>query len=238
VRLFALEGDPRSSSAEKRLWAWADALTPFDRADDYAQAIMDLGATCCTPTRPTCPECPLAALCRAFIQGRQEALPQARASKTVPTVVQVGLLLADRQGRLLVRRRPLSGLLGGLWEFPTAEVLPGFTPEMTAQTLLGECGRDGEAFEVGRVAHAYSHFRLDLRLYRTTVSDCGRVAEGDGEWRTGAELHDLALHGAHKKALKFVGRDSPSSALRAPSPLREKGCAAPLPRGEGGRQAG
>src|SRR5512133_1839360 len=76
VRLFALDGDPRSPAAEKQLWHWAEALTPAERADDYAQAIMDLGATCCMPTKPSCTECPLAAHCIAYAQGRSAALPE------------------------------------------------------------------------------------------------------------------------------------------------------------------
>lgn len=205
VRLFALEGDPRSTTAEKQLWSWAETLTPVERADDYAQAIMDLGATCCTPTKPNCSECPLATHCQAFAQGRQEELPQARAKVAVPTVVQVGLLLADAQGRLLVRRRPLSGLLGGLWEFPTREVLPDSTPERTARLLLKESGGSGEVKESGAVAHAYSHFKLDLRLYRAILAAPERVAEEAGEWCSPDELRSLSLHGAHKKALKLLG---------------------------------
>ncbi|OGR32280.1 MAG: A/G-specific adenine glycosylase [Desulfuromonadales bacterium GWC2_61_20] len=204
VRLFALEGDPRSSAAEKQLWLWAESLTPAERADDYAQAIMDLGATCCTPTKPNCPECPLAVHCQAFTQGRQDELPQARAAKAVPTVQQVGLLLADKRGRLLVRRRPMNGLLGGLWEFPTREVLPGATPEASARLLLQELGGSGSVEEAGKVAHAYSHFKLDLRFYRGKAGTAGYVGEGEHDWLTAAALRELALHGAHKKALKFI----------------------------------
>jgi A/G-specific adenine glycosylase len=204
VRLFALEGDPRSAIAEKQLWQWAEVLTPVERADDYAQAIMDLGATCCTPTRPSCVECPLSAHCQACAQGRQEELPQARAGKVVPTVVEVGLLLADGEGRLLVRRRPMSGLLGGLWEFPTRAVLSGSTPEATARLLVQELGGGGPVTAVGTVAHAYSHFKLDLRLYRAPLGPAGLVGEGEHDWLAAAALRALALHGAHKKALKFI----------------------------------
>jgi A/G-specific adenine glycosylase len=203
VRLFALEGDPRAPAAQKQLWAWAEALTPAERPGDYAQAIMDLGATLCTPKRPDCPRCPLSALCLAYRQGRQEALPASRAKKAVPVVVQVALLL-ERGGRLLVRRRPLAGLLGGLWEFPTATVSPGEKPETAVRRLLAELGLGADPAAAGTVAHAYSHFKLDLRLFRASAADAGRVGEGEVLWCTAAELHNLALHGAHRKALKFV----------------------------------
>jgi A/G-specific adenine glycosylase len=203
VRLFALAGDPRSPAAEKQLWGWAETLTPVERPGDYAQAIMDLGATLCTPKRPDCPRCPLAALCLAYRQGRQEALPESRAKKPVPTVLQVALLL-ERRGRLLVRRRPLSGMLGGLWEFPAAEVRPGEAPEAAALRLLAELGFAETLAELGKVAHAYSHFRLDLRLFRAAAAEAGRVGEEEERWVDADALQELPLHGAHKKALKFV----------------------------------
>ncbi|HXV22573.1 MAG TPA: A/G-specific adenine glycosylase, partial [Desulfuromonadales bacterium] len=74
-RLFALAEDPRGPAAERKLWAWAEVLTPADRPHDYAQAIMDLGATLCTPKNPDCPRCPLAALCQARAQGLERELP-------------------------------------------------------------------------------------------------------------------------------------------------------------------
>jgi A/G-specific adenine glycosylase len=202
-RLFALGEDPRRPAAERKLWAWAEVLTPAERPHDYAQAIMDLGATLCTPKRPDCPRCPLAALCQARAQGRERELPLAGRKKAVPTVLQVALLL-ERNGRFLVRRRPLSGMLGGLWEFPTAAVPEGGTPLAAARSLLTELGLPATLAEAGEVAHAYSHFRLDLRLFRGSTEDFGRVSEGQERWAAVAGLQELPLHGAHKKALKFL----------------------------------
>lgn len=208
VRLLALDGDPRSTAAEKQLWSWAETLTPSARADDYAQAIMDHGATCCTPTKPTCLLCPLAPHCQANLQGRQAELPAKRKTKEVPTVVQVALLL-ERDSRWRVERRPLSGMLGGLWEFPTCVVAPGDEPTSIAAALAATYGVSNIS-EVGRVAHAYSHFKVDLRLYHGQVEEWGRVAEGEAEWVDREGLRGLSLHGAHKKALKFVGANNHS----------------------------
>ncbi|PKN12791.1 MAG: A/G-specific adenine glycosylase [Deltaproteobacteria bacterium HGW-Deltaproteobacteria-4] len=202
VRLLALDGDPRSSAAEKILWQSAEAVTPPERAGDYAQAIMDLGATCCTPTKPTCSLCPLAAHCHAFAQGRQDALPERRKTKAVPTVLQVALLL-ERDNRWRVERRPLSGMLGGLWEFPTCVVAVRDDPTTIAAVLAATYGV-GDIRETGRVAHAYSHFKVDLRLFSGQVEEWGRVAEGKAEWVDAEVLRGLSLHGAHKKALKFI----------------------------------
>jgi A/G-specific adenine glycosylase len=84
-RLHALKEDPRSGSGEKKLWAWAAELTPIDRPHDYAQAIMDLGATVCTPRSPECGDCPLQTCCRARSLGLEEELPLRSGGKKAPT---------------------------------------------------------------------------------------------------------------------------------------------------------
>ena len=132
-RLFAWLDDPRGSAAERRLWEWAEALTPEQAPHDYAQAIMDLGATICVPRTPRCELCPLVGLCLARREGVERELPRKRVAKAVPTVIQAALVL-HRKGRVLVRRRPLHGLLGGLWEFPTVAVAAG-SPASAARRL-------------------------------------------------------------------------------------------------------
>jgi A/G-specific adenine glycosylase len=207
VRLLALDGDPRSTAAEKQLWAWAETLTPSARADDYTQAIMDLGATCCTPTKPTCLLCPLAAHCQANLQGRQAELPAKRTMKAVPTVVQVALLL-ERDGRWRVERRPLSGMLGGLWEFPTCIVEGGSNPALVAAALAAPNGVH-DIHAAGQVALASPHFTVYLRISGGGGDEWGGVAEGEAEWVAAEVLRGLSLHGAHKKALKFICFPSP-----------------------------
>lgn len=205
-RLLAVESDPRATAVEKELWRWAEVLTPAERSHDYAQAIMDLGATLCAPRRPACPRCPLIGLCRARALGLELELPRRAAKKTVPTRMQVALLL-ERDGRLLVRRRPFSGMLGGLWEFPAVEVAEGQAPRVAARRLLADLGLGGEPTEAGRVRHAYSHFKLDLRLYRAALPVGFAVAEAaESRWLSPAEPNDPPLHGAHKKALSDLIR--------------------------------
>ncbi len=203
-RLFAWTDSPRSAVAEKQLWTWATALTPADRPHDYAQAIMDLGAILCTPRSPRCERCPLERLCRGRALGIAAELPCRRAKKLVPVRLHVALLL-EREGRLLVRRRPLDGMLAGLWEFPGGPVPEGMSPEAEAIRLLQELGGEGGLEFVGGVDHAYSHFRLDLRLYRGTALPATLVAEeAESCWLSAAELPEWALHGAHKKALALL----------------------------------
>lgn len=210
-RLLAVQDNPRATAVDKELWRWAEALTPENRPHDYAQAIMDLGATLCVPRRPTCPRCPLAGLCRAKALGLQGELPKSAAKKTVPTRMQAALLL-ERDGRLLVRQRPFSGMLGGLWEFPAVDVAEGQSPLLAVRRLLADLGLAGEPTEAGRVRHAYSHFKLDLRLYRAAGTAGFAIAEAAvNRWLTAAELADLPLHGAHKKVLTDLIQSEPST---------------------------
>jgi len=203
-RLFALQLPPRSSAAEKQLWLWAEELTPQQKVHDYTQAIMDLGATVCVPRRPLCQDCPLQQLCQAHKLGLEQQLPLKQKSKPVPTRKEIALLL-ERDGRYLVRRRPASGLLGGLWEFPTISLADGQKPEQQLGMLMHNFVASGKPQLIGRIEHVYCHFRLDLQLYRLSIGGLPQVGENENDWCTLAELSQLALHGAHKKALKELG---------------------------------
>jgi A/G-specific adenine glycosylase len=199
-RLYALQEPPRSSGAEKQLWLWAEELTPEVRVHDYTQAIMDLGATVCVPRNPLCMECPFKEFCQARALGLERQLPLKQKSKPVPTRHEAALLL-ECGGRYLVRRRPASGLLGGLWEFPTISVAEGEKTAEKLQLLKQEFVASGELKPLGSINHIYSHFRLKLQLFQLSLTDLPKVAEGENDWCALQDLAELALHGAHKKAL-------------------------------------
>lgn len=201
VRLFAWDQDPRSSRAEKQLWQWAEALTPEAHPHDYAQAIMDLGATVCVPRVPLCESCPLQELCQSFEQGCAELLPVARKQVKVPVRQQVALLI-KRSDLYLLRQRPAEGFLGGLWEFPAAEVSAEQQPRQAAGRLLSDLGLVGQLSEAGSVRHAYSHFKIELALFEVELDGVQSVAEeASYRWCPREDMQDLALHGAHRKAV-------------------------------------
>jgi A/G-specific adenine glycosylase len=101
-----------------------------------------------------------------------------------------------------VRRRSVEGFLGGLWEFPTVCVGEDEAVERTINRLTDDLALRGDPQPLGRVKHVYSHFRLDLHLYRLSVERA--EGAGDGRWLAVDELTRLALHGAHKKALDYL----------------------------------
>ena len=103
---------------ERRLWALSEALLPTRELADYTQALMDFGATVCSRHQPACDRCVLAGDCRALARGQVDALPTPRPRKTLPQRQAQWLLLLDHRQRILLGRRPESGIWGGLWSLP------------------------------------------------------------------------------------------------------------------------
>lgn len=200
-RLCALQQLPRSRSAEKQLWHWSEQLTPATRVHDYTQAIMDLGATLCTPRQPHCADCPVSELCQARQAGLEHQLPLKAAKKAIPTRWELTLVIRAQE-RYLVRRRPAEGFLGGLWEFPHVSMAEGDAVAKKLPWLMQEFGLTGEPEALGTIEHLYSHFRLQATVYWVESAVLPGVAEGETGWLGKEELAGLALHGAHKKVFK------------------------------------
>ncbi len=203
ARLTALRQPPRDREAEKQLWMWADLLTPAKRAHDYAQAIMDLGATVCVPRIPACDGCPLSGLCAAREAGLQNELPLAQKRGAVPVRHQL-IVIVDRNGQLLLRRRPPTGLLGGMWEFPCVEISDPEKPDGILREMLSSLPTWKAPKRLGRIRHAYSHFRLEAEVYRVTADPAAGVADGETFWHDADGLATRPLHGAHQKALALI----------------------------------
>jgi len=187
ARLHAVETP--LPAAKPTLNALAAAMTPADRPGDHAQALMDLGATICTPKRPACGICPLVAACAGRCAGIAETLP--RRTEKVPKPVRHGIawLALRRDGAVLVETRPPSGLLGGMLALPSgpwAEGTPAGTPPLAA---------DWRDLGV-EVRHTFTHFHLRLALAGA------RVATAPGDFRPAAEAGP-AMPTVMRKALRL-----------------------------------
>lgn len=175
-RLFDVSEDVRSSAGERRLWDLAAGHLPPGRAGDYNQALMDLGATLCTPRAPDCPSCPLAAGCQARLLGVQEQRPATKPKPAIPhyTVTAAVITRADPgtpEPLILIAQRPAKALLGGLWEFPGGKVQEGEDlPACLRREIFEELGTEIEVGQpVGVYRHAFTHFRLTLHAFYCTL---------------------------------------------------------------------
>jgi len=176
-RCFAVAGWPGRAAVQKRLWALAEMLTPRDRVAEYNQAMMDLGAVVCLRAHPDCAACPLSERCVARSEGRQSAYPSPKPRRRLPVREVRMLLITDEQGRLLLERRPASGVWGGLWCLP--ECALGQSPQQVCLNELGMLAVASECWPVRR--HTFSHFHLDITPVHLQVKDSTNcVMEGDG----------------------------------------------------------
>ena len=166
ARLFAVDLDPRSTPGQKALWDLAERLLPKGKSDSWNQALMELGALVCLPDNPTCLLCPVATSCEARTRGEVDRYPVRGERRKVP-VVQGICAIVRRGDKLLFVQRPAEGLLGGLWEFPTAE-LRGWKPRAgTAEDFVRETlGLEGSVeATLGVVRHIFTHRDLRLHLF-------------------------------------------------------------------------
>lgn len=191
ARLTCLETPVNTPAGERALWEIAEALVPAEGAGDWNQALMDLGATLCLPQAPRCLLCPLQGLCLAQREGRQAELPVRVAPSSRPHYQVTAGLIWNQQGELLIARRPLDKMLGGLWEFPGGKCENG---EELGACLQRELREELEIeVEVGErltvVEHGYTHFSITLHAFHCRhvageprplgVADCRWVRPDD-----------------------------------------------------------
>ena len=212
ARVFAVDADVKLGATRRQLQATVDRLLDADRPGRFNEAVMELGATVCTPRSPACGRCPLQSVCAAYALGTPEAYPVASAAKAVPHRTVVVGLVRDADGRLLIQRRPDEAMLGGLWEFPGGKVEPGEPlAEACRREVLEETGLDVEVGrEVARVSHAYSHFRITMHAFDCAVQG-GTLASETGEpqtWVVAEALDDYAFPRANRRVLEQVQADS------------------------------
>lgn len=172
-RLFAVETPLPKAKAE--LAALAAALTPDLRAGDFAQAMMDLGSLICTPKRPDCPRCPFMFSCKAYRAGAAESFPRKAVKSEGRLRKGAAFLVRRADGAVLLRKRPLKGLLGGMTEVPCTE----WSVNFNAAAALGQAPLlAGWKKLPGRVRHVFTHFPLELIVFAASVPKTARAPAG------------------------------------------------------------
>jgi A/G-specific adenine glycosylase len=200
-RFFAL--DAVVQKAKPQIRRLAGSVTPVNRPGDFAQAMMDLGATVCTPRRPACERCPLGATCQGFQTGAPEGFPRRLQKPDRP--VRAGALFYIRRadGSVLVRTRAAAGLLGGMTEIPGTEwLVTSRVPRRCPPLPSALAGFDRQSFHAvaGHVRHAFTHFTLLLSVFVANVTDALSAPEGC-RWVAESTLAEEALPTLMRKAI-------------------------------------
>jgi A/G-specific adenine glycosylase len=202
ARLFALRGPEWVKDAA--YYNLAEELLDPEAPGDWNQAVMELGATVCTPRKPACLACPLRKACRAFAKGLVDELPEGRARRP-PVDVTVAAALVERNGRLLLVRRAEGRLLGRMWEIPQTSLesrgLQDLGPELRE--------RYGLEVEPGplvvRARHAITHRRIKVEGYRSRLRRSPPADEERYRWATEKDVRSLPVSSMTRKLIRGLG---------------------------------
>jgi A/G-specific adenine glycosylase len=185
TRLFAVAGSTHGEGGVAGIRGWAQWLLPTSQPGPFNQAIMDLGATLCTPRNPSCPLCPLSRFCLAFAKGLQDRLPIPKKGRGLPHKDMTASVIIDKTGKVLIVKRPEQGLLPGLWKLPGGEQRgESSLPEALERRVMEELGVMIRVLEpVASVKHTFTHFHMTLHAFRARIRrgkpralSCARLA--------------------------------------------------------------
>ena len=184
ARYAGIDGYPGKSQVLNELWTLTESLTPKKNTGRFNQAMMDMGATLCTRSRPQCGECPLAASCVAHSEGKPEHYPGKKPKKVLPVKTVSMMVLRNSDGQVLLEQRPPSGIWGGLWslpEFPSVHVdsenapvdenttKEGLTAWLAARGFKARNQAKGE--KVAAFRHTFSHYHLEISVVELPVAE-------------------------------------------------------------------
>lgn len=201
-RFFAEPDWPGQAKVADRMWLKAEKLTPEKRCNHYTQAMMDLGATLCTRSKPGCGICPLMLHCQAYKSGEPTSFPGKKPKKKTPEKHTQLLIVRNHKNEVLLNQRPPSGLWGGLWTFPDCDI------DSTLATQQGTLGLHCNANEQWpSFKHTFSHYRLHITP--VLLSSKGKalkgsqsIKESSAQWFAIDDALKLGLPAPIKKLLQ------------------------------------
>jgi A/G-specific adenine glycosylase len=197
-RLDGISGDPRTPDVRKTLWARAAQILPDARCGDFNSALMELGATVCTPRKPRCELCPVQRHCQALAMGMAERIPPLAAAKARP-LERRWVICIRRNSRWLIEQRPLTGRWARMWQFLT---LPAQAGKPTPAGLFAHCGVSvSQPHQIGLISHDLTHRRYEFSVFRCEAAGGKRAkpaaSGGSRAWSTLAGLSAYAMSRPH-----------------------------------------
>ncbi len=176
TRYKAITGWPEQTAVKKQLWEVAEHYTPTERVADYTQAMMDLGATVCTRSKPACDKCPLSKQCLASQQELTQDIPGKKPKKVLPVKAVTLFVLANAEGDILLEKRPPSGIWGSLYSLPES-ASANTLPELPALTIDRASQQALPAWR-----HTFSHYHLDISPVSLRVHEQATGVADSGRW--------------------------------------------------------
>ena len=203
-RLDRIESDPREPATRDRLWQRAEEILPPEgqRIGDFNSALMELGATVCTPRNPQCLLCPVNQFCKAYTEGVQDRIPIPKKSKQTPLEKRWTFCI-HRRGKYLIEQRPATGRWAGMWQFVTVEAC---AKRPTPAILEREINvKSGPFKRAGSVKHALTHRRYHFDVYCCESSD-GKCLKNDRRraWVRLSQLDEYPLPRPHLKIAEML----------------------------------
>lgn len=201
ARHHAVEGWPGQKPVENTLWQHAHSHMPQKRCRDYTQAIMDLGATLCTRSKPQCHACPVAKSCQAYTQGNPLDYPGKKPKKLMPVKAVNMLMLRSPTGDIFLQQRPQQGIWGGLWSLP--EIEPEQSP---LEHTLATYGEVTQHQQIAQLRHTFSHYHLDISAHLLDLKRAPTqvMEQSDCVWYKLHTPQALGLAAPVKKLLQLV----------------------------------
>jgi A/G-specific adenine glycosylase len=199
-----IDTDPRERQTQQLLWRRAEEILPKRRVGDFNSALMELGATVCTPRNPQCLLCPVREHCAAFAAGVQERIPAPRKAKPTPLNRRVTFCIR-RADRWLIEQRPAKGRWAGMWQFVTVEAPRSNGSPATLRKLVHGVSIADLPRKLGTVTHSLTHRRYEFDVYACNCAN-GELADGAGQrrWSTLDGLADYPLPRPHLKMAEML----------------------------------
>jgi A/G-specific adenine glycosylase len=223
ARWFGVRGDPSAASIRAKLWKLAADLVSPRTPGDWNQALMELGATVCTPRAPRCERCPVGAECFARRSACIDEVP-GRTRRRAPERVRRAALVVERRGRVLLVRHDDGRLLRGLWEFPAIDAYGREKAERAAGRLLARLGARGRPLEShGRIVHTVVHRRIETTVFRVRMGSRVTRDRRSTRWFRPGELSDVPLSSLGLRIAAQLGSPASRDRLRRSAPRAARG---------------
>jgi len=204
-RIFLITTDNSKAETKQKIRKFVLKVMPREKIGIFNQALMEIGATICTPRRPGCSECPVCYTCKAFLRKKQEVIPNL-GKKVKPKKIAMEMALLLKENKILLVKRPPGGLLANMWALPATEAKRGNSGGYSIQNILENSYQikiSQKPVLIGEVNHAFTHRIWLMKLYRFSLFSDGIFDSHKEKWISTPQLSNYAIPTAFKKLIRY-----------------------------------